>query len=109
MEKTSLKIENKEIDLKNWLTTLKKDDCKNNVVEITAESYSELGYTLNSLISVCQTALFSFNENQSLTEVEKENVLGCSSLDIANVLGLAKKLIPASELDLLTEMQQEQK
>lgn len=53
--------------------------------------------------------MFSFNENQSFTEVEKENVLGCSSLDIANVLGLAKTLIPTSELELITKMQQEYK
>lgn len=101
---TLLKIDNKEIDLKNWLVTIIPESEKKSIIKIEMSSYSELGYILNSLISVCQSALNSFNENQDFTEIQKEKHLGCSSLDLANVLGLAKKLIPFSELQLLDKM-----
>lgn len=101
---TSLKIDNQEINLKNWLVSIKSEPNKTDIIEIEMPSYSELGDTLISLISVCQTALTSFNENQDFTESQKEKFLGSSSLDLANVLSLAKKLIPVSEFQLLDKM-----
>lgn len=90
----------KNLDPKNHLNLFNNNDR----VNIEVGSYSQLGSLLDSVISVSQTALTALSDAQNFTEVEKQKILGCSSLDIANVLEFIKKIIPHSELEYLDEI-----
>lgn len=97
MKKTSHQINLDNIDPKDFLTTLDNE----NKIRIEIADYSELSFLISSLIGVCQTTLMCFNDNQISDEFQKQEILGSSSLDVSNVLSLVKKLIPASEMNLL--------
>lgn len=101
MQKTSLKIDNKHINIEDYLKTINQ---YSNTMDVKIEDYNELGGLLHSIINVCKTALLTFHENQDYTERQKQDVLGCTSYDVANVLGLAKQMLPMAELELLSEM-----
>lgn len=99
---TPLKTAGKELDLSNYLTTLSTTNEAENQRFKAIEDYNELGFTISSLIGVCQVALRSFAENDHMNASEKENFLGASASEIAKVLEVAKSLIPTPELELLT-------
>jgi hypothetical protein len=108
--KTTLQIDGKEIDLNQFLTKISAKpgyiatDEPNFKTELQIEDYSDLGFTISSLIGVCQVAIKQFAENEDLTEFEKEKHLGASSLSIIKVLDIAKNLIPFAEFELLTKL-----
>ncbi|TWP31790.1 hypothetical protein ETU08_00350 [Apibacter muscae] len=82
-------MKRKEIDLlensKDYFTSLSK---------MNIESYKELGFTLQSIIRICQSAILA----------KEKNVHLYTDLDIYNLLSLMKKLIPDSELEFLDEV-----
>lgn len=90
----------KNLDPKNYLNLFENK----NTVKIEVGNYSQLGSILDSIISISQTALIALSDNGDLTETEKQNRLGCTSLDIANALGFIKQIIPHSELDFLDKV-----
>lgn len=96
MKSETLTIEGKEIEIKDFLTTI-----DNNKTELSIKNYTTLGDSLFSLIGVCQTALMCFSLHDDFSELKKQDILGCSSLDISNVLGLVKNLLPLPEMELL--------
>lgn len=96
--KNILNIAGKKIDTYNYLQTLQPDNIDFSA-KINVTNYSNLGNIINSLIGICQTALIMFSENSELSESQKENILGSSSLDINNVLEIAKNLIPYADLN----------
>ena len=102
-KKPLVQIEGKEIDLTTFLTTLGTDQDKSKA-SVTIGDYSDLGYTISSLIGVCQIALHTMAENDHLNANEKEAQLGASATDIIKVLSIAKNLIPHAEFELLTEL-----
>lgn len=90
---TILKIKNEEIDVNNWLTSLKKSKFQKNVIELEVYDYTDLGCKIKSLLSICSFAL----ENQNIENSE-------TGLDFSNVLSIVSDLIPMSELELLDKM-----
>ncbi|TWP29921.1 hypothetical protein ETU09_02765 [Apibacter muscae] len=82
-------MKRKEIDLlensKDYFTSLSKMDI---------ESYRQLGFTLHSILRVCQSAILAKEYNIHLH----------TDLDIYNLLSLMEKLIPDSELEFLDEV-----
>lgn len=105
MQKTSLKIDNKEIDVNKFLTSILPHGTHRTVIDIPVINYNDLGHLIYSLIGVCQVALNSFSENGELSDFQKQESLGCASNNIATVLGHAKNLLPLAELELLTKIQ----
>lgn len=109
-KKPLVQIEGKEVDLNSYLTTLepplydKEHDTPQFKARLKIEDYSELGYTISSLIGVCQIALHTMSENDHLNASQKEKLLGASATDILKVLSIAKELIPHPEFELLTEL-----
>ncbi|TWP23465.1 hypothetical protein ETU10_06980 [Apibacter muscae] len=82
-------MERKENDLLEnsnlFLTSLSKMDIRD---------YRQLGFTLHSILRVCQSALLN----------EQEDVRLHKDLDIYNLLCLAESLIPDPELELLDKL-----
>lgn len=104
MTTTTININKQEINICDFLTTLQPSQNEHKA-SINITDYTDLGNVLFSLISVCQGALISFSDNDGLTDFQKENVLGCSSLSIKKVLEVAKNLIPHAEFELLDKLQ----
>jgi len=104
MQKTALKIDNKEIDFNNHFTTLKNNSFDNDCTAIIKLSgYEHLGTLIYSLIGVCQTALHTLKDIDG-TEAEKEQIFGSSSFAIIEVLEVAKNILPVEELELLEKI-----
>lgn len=57
-------------------------------VILTMDNYQQLGFTLQSILKVCQSSLFAHEINAEHHEF----------LDIVNLLDLACQLVPESEL-----------
>lgn len=90
-----ISINGKKIDAKGYFNTLEKvgnKEVSRLYARIEILNYSELGYMLNSLLSVTRQALES-----EISEV-------ADKLDLSRVLEIATNLIPFAELELLSEI-----
>lgn len=90
-EKTFLK------EAENYLSTLEINNNKHYDFIAEIESYQHLGYALESILRVCQSAIMA----------KEEEVHYHTDLDIYNLLDLAKSLIPESELEFLDKLKKE--
>lgn len=85
-------------EAENYLSTLEKNKNKQYDFIAEIESYKHLGYSLLSILRVCQTALVT---------KDKEGFYYHTDLDIYNLLDLAKSLIPEPELEFLDKLKKE--
>ncbi|EKB55821.1 hypothetical protein [Bergeyella zoohelcum] len=100
-KETAVMIDGKAIDLKAWFTS----NQEKGLTDTAFDEVKDLGYILSDIIGVCSCALNHIEENNSLSNFEKSEILGASPLSVANVLRFAQTLIPHSELELLTDIQ----
>lgn len=84
-------------EAENYLNTLEKNKNKQYDFIVEIESYKHLGYSLLSILRICQSALVA----------KEEDIHYHTDLDIYNLLDLAKSLIPESELEFLDKLKKE--
>lgn len=108
---TTVLIDGEELDLNIFLTSLnpitteKRTENPELYTTLKIGDYSDLGYTISSLIGVCQVALGAFADNEELTANEKESYLGAGLPEVIQVLKVAKSLMPNAEFELLNKLQ----
>ena len=87
----------KEINPKDYLTTLQRDTRNKEkfIVPIQFESYSDLGWTIENITNVCINYLFAKENNMLLTD---------NLFDVIKLLEIQKQLIPSSELEYLDKL-----
>ncbi len=68
---------------------LKSLDAGKVKISLEMDNYQQLGFTLQSILKVCQSSLFAHEVNSEYHEF----------LDIVNILDLACKLVPVEELE----------
>ena len=91
--KNAVTLNGKEIDLTGYFETLSRGPNDPNFhTKIEISSYEEIGYLQHSILSVCRQAL----------EASEQIADG---LDFSRLLELVQKLIPHSELELLSRIQ----
>ena len=86
-------------------TFLKKDWSKG--IPVHAKNYLDLYVKVDSLISVCQSALAYLGENRDskLNDWEHSKLYYSTPLDVAEVLDIAKDLLPETEIEFLDTLQ----
>jgi len=91
----------KKTEIERFFTTLSENTENEKYIKIPIGNYSELGFMIENIIGVCGTAIYAINEQEQMTKTEKEDFFGVGLSEIFNVLKLAQKLIPHSELEFL--------
>ncbi|WP_255412857.1 hypothetical protein [Elizabethkingia sp. YR214] len=91
--KTAVTLNGKEIDLASYFETLSRGPNNSSFhIKMEISSYEEIGYLQHSILSVCRQAL----------EASEQIADG---LDFSRLLELVQKLIPHTELELLSRIQ----
>ena len=104
---TAVIIDGKEIDFKNYLTTLQQNP--NPIINkkglfIEVENYEEFGVIIRELIGVCATALLFIDENAEIESNTMYREFGANTGSVATVLKYVTQLIPFAELELLNKL-----
>ena len=89
-KKTAVILNGKEVELKDWLVSISQSGSGHTNANI------DIGFKIKSILAVCMQALESLDNGSSLADTS----------DLCNVLQIAYDLIPHSELELLTYIQQ---
>lgn len=95
-KKTAVILNGKEVELKDWLVSISQSGSDHTNANIEVRDYSDIGFKIKSILAVCMQALESLDNGSSLADTS----------DLCNVLQIAYDLIPHSELELLTYIQQ---
>ena len=100
-KETAVLIDGKAIDLKAWFTS----NHEKGLTDTAFDEVKDLGFIIDDILGVCACALNSISDNANMSDYDKSVILGASPLNVANVLRFAQTLIPHSELELLTDIQ----
>ncbi|WP_407509139.1 hypothetical protein [Elizabethkingia anophelis] len=100
-------INGEKIELSKYLESITQngDRAGQKAVSIQMSSYEDLGNIVYNLIGVCASALNTIEDNNTMSDVNKEKYLGTSALGVMEVLLLVRKLLPREEFTLLSKLQ----
>lgn len=90
-EQKIITVNGKEINVLDYLTTLKSKGKKTYSTTVQVAEYYQLGALISSLINVCRVAL-------------ENNQFDVNNDDISRVLELTENLIPYKEIELLDKL-----
>lgn len=93
--KPTITVDGKEIDLKNWLTTIETERSNKRFAKTALDDYSDIGINILSLLAVCR---------QAIEAQDVYNMQLAKGLDFSRVLGIAMDLVPLSEFELLDSL-----
>ena len=105
-KETAVIVNGKEIDVKNFLTTLQQNPSnpKETGVFIEVGDYEGLGVMVRELIGVCATVLRLIDENSNIESHTMYKKFGANTGSVATVLQYVTQIIPFAELELLTKL-----
>lgn len=92
--KPTITVDGKEIDLKNWLTTIEAEQSNKRFAKTALDDYSDIGINILSLLAVCRQAI----------EAQKYGMQIADGLHFGRVLGIVMGLVPLSEFELLDKL-----
>ncbi|AQX13496.1 hypothetical protein [Elizabethkingia meningoseptica] len=99
-------INGEKIELSKYLVSLEQTlDDTDKTIPIRISSYEDLGGIIYNLIGVCASALNTIEDNNTMSDFDKEKYLGTSALGVMKVLLLVKELLPNEEFRLLSKLQ----